>query len=988
MAGRVGHLPRHKKDPASNADGATIPEAIMTPTAPPCRPRRALRQALAEGDAEIMAAGTDWAGFRDFLEETGRADGPLVIALFPPDASRPCVHVRATAATIPTDWIDKRLHQQPDLALGLVMNHPLPKPADWGSKPEHLNGAGKPRAWGASDAHVSHAIGIWAECDGGLAVEAQQALPQLAGLPEPSLRVWSGSRSLHLYWLLQAGEDLAPAAFKGLQQRLAARLAEVAPDAKPDRAICNAARLMRAPGGVHPRTGHRCVIHSRTGRRFTAAELLEMLPEPPAPAAAAPAPAPAAAGLGEPVPLHELLPRDLLQSWQEGAPEGQRNSTAFALAAALVAVHDAAGAAGLPTDGTPEDALLQFASRCRPPLPNQEVRGIFRSACSAPRTTDPGWPERLRWQLNRRFTGHRQQHQTAAAPPPAPPTATAPPAPAAGGAGATGPDPAPAGVVSRRTRVGPEEVLTLLPYHLGRLRLNVRNGEVHSSARGVISANEISRMYLELSRPFEVWAKDPTADGITLLASRDPFDPVREWLEGLEAEPLPLDQWHRLDQHLLGIDDPIAASFLPRFLISAIARTMEPGAYVRQVPVLIGAQERGKGELGRILFGADHWVEGVGALDRDALMKAHTAWGVELAELDGVTRRADQEHLKAFITETRDTYRKPYDRAPECHARKFVFWGTANRPPLRDSSGSTRFVCIPIPDRPLPLEWARQNRAALWARAFEQYRAGVTWLRTSEAERLAVEARNADFTELDPWADPVADFLRRAQTEGRLPVRVPEVLAHLEVPRERQTTAAAKRVREIAEAQGWRHARRWVGRERPQGLWPPSDGHPGHTPDTPRGVCSDPSDANGSGHVGHPRHPYSQTVEEVGGGQRAGTPATAPTDVAREVLSPEGCPVCPQPQNDCGADDLSEAGGVSIGVSGGVSIPSTVTGWAEAACDALKIAPHPAHLAEVLTWLDQHPTRPGCTRVAVASALERLRADDDDQPSLGLEVQP
>jgi hypothetical protein len=538
-------------------------------------------------------------------------------------------------------------------------------------------------------------------------------------------------------------------------------------------------------------------------------------------------------------------------------------------------------------------------------------------------------------------------------------------------------------VVSKKTRVGSEEVLTLLPYYLGQIRLNVRSGEVHSSAKGVISANEISRLYLELSRPFEVWPKDATADGITLLASRNPFDPVREWLESLEAEPLPMEQWQRLDAHMLGIDDPIAANFLPRYLISAVARTMEPGCYVRQAPVLIGAQERGKSELGRILFGAENWVEGVGALDRDALMKSHTAWGVELAELDGVSRRSDQEALKAFLTEVADTYRKPYDRAPERHPRRFVFWGSANRPPLRDPSGSTRFVCIPIPDRPLPLEWARQNRDALWARAVQQYRSGVTWLRTSEAERLAVEARNSDFTELDPWADPVAEFLRRAQSERRLPVRVPEVLAHLEVPKERQTTATAKRVREIAEGQGWRHARRWVGRDRPQGLWPPSDGHPGHTPDTPRGVCSDPSDASGSRHVGHPRHPYSQTVEEVGRWQESGTPATHPAPITQEVLSPEGCPVCPQPQTDCSGAELAKPGGVSIGVSGGVSIPTTVADWCEVALAELRLAPDPRHLPEVHDWLQRHPAAPGCTRTALAAALERLRQEDaHDQPTL------
>jgi len=43
-------------------------------------------------------------------------------------------------------------------------------------------------------------------------------------------------------------------------------------------------------------------------------------------------------------------------------------------------------------------------------------------------------------------------------------------------------------------------------------------------------------------------------------------------------------------------------------------------------------------------------------------MKCHTAWGIELAELDGVTRRSDQESLKTFLTERIDTFRAPYAR--------------------------------------------------------------------------------------------------------------------------------------------------------------------------------------------------------------------------------------------------------------------------------------------------------------------------------------
>jgi len=376
----------------------------------------------------------------------------------------------------------------------------------------------------------------------------------------------------------------------------------------------------------------------------------------------------------------------------------------------------------------------------------------------------------------------------------------------------------------RRQRLAPDEILFYLPHVLGgEPRLNIRTGDVDLPDR-TLSANSIGGLYLRLSTPQAVWEKGPTVDALMLLASENSFDPVQEYLNGITMTPLPMDQWESLDQCLLGIDDPIARKFLPRYLISAVARIFEPGCDYRQTLVLVGPQWRGKSALGRILFGRDHWVEGVGDLGRDALMKCQKGWGVELAELDGVTRRADQERLKAFLTETIDTFRAPYDRAAVPHPRRFVFWATSNAPPLRDSTGSTRFVTVAVPDKMLPLDWAQQHRDAIWARAVQQYRSGVEWRFGDEQERIDIAQRNEDHTEADPWTDEVLEYLGRHQDV----VTVAALLDHLGINKERQNNHSSQRVRQIAEKGGWTFARRRKGNgKRLQGLWPP--GHPGHT---------------------------------------------------------------------------------------------------------------------------------------------------------------
>lgn len=496
---------------------------------------------------------------------------------------------------------------------------------------------------------------------------------------------------------------------------------------------------------------------------------------------------------------------------------------------------------------------------------------------------------------------------------------------------------------------------------IGHLRLNVRSGDVHAGAQ-VLSGNDIGRLYLRLSSASEKWPKETTADAVVEIAGQNRFDPVADYLNSNTSAPLPMEQWQRLDQHLLGINDPIAASFLPRYLVSAVARVFEPGASVRQVPVLVGPQWRGKSALGRILFGSGHWVEGIGSLEKDDLMKAHTAWGVELAELDGVTRRSDQEKLKAFLTERVDTYRKPYDRSPERHDRRFVFWASSNSPPLRDSTGSTRFVTIPIPDRMLPLDWAEQNRDAIWARAVEQYRAGVEWDKCEQDERDLIAARNEDFTEVDPWTEQIRLHLNRRKAEGMVPAQIPDILEAIGVSTERQGNRESKRVRQIAEALGWTYGRKRINNERMQGLWPPGHtaGHTGHTAGHTTGHTANPvrDCVSSAGHTGHPK---TERVEKTGKTTKAHQPPSAkrgfpPFGMAGVATPSQISQECSVNGHSQPATPLADgmAGGMA-GVAGGMATPLP----ADAVLERLAVlaAKNPeASPAELALWLDPNGT--------------------------------
>jgi len=231
------------------------------------------------------------------------------------------------------------------------------------------------------------------------------------GLPEPTMQVSTGGKSIHCYWVLD--KPISPAHWEPLQKEL---IAFVGGDPK----CKDACRVMRLPGTwyMHPGTnpGELVQIVQASGLRYAAAEIKACLPEikppsqPRSPLQAERASTPGA------VPLEELLPRDLEHLAREGVSEGSRNADCFALAASALAHGDAARAAGLLVDGTAEGLVLAFASRCSPPMPQAEALQCLMSAESEKREPDPGWSERLRYQLNKQAKSPTPPAQQAAAP--------------------------------------------------------------------------------------------------------------------------------------------------------------------------------------------------------------------------------------------------------------------------------------------------------------------------------------------------------------------------------------------------------------------------------------------------------------------------------------------------------------------------------------------------------------------------------------------
>jgi predicted P-loop ATPase len=129
-----------------------------------------------------------------------------------------------------------------------------------------------------------------------------------------------------------------------------------------------------------------------------------------------------------------------------------------------------------------------------------------------------------------------------------------------------------------------------------------------------------------------------------------------------------------------------------KFLISAIARVMDPGCKVDHVLILEGPQGIGKSTLGRILAGDDWFSDQLADMgSKDASMQLRGVWIVELSELDALNR-AEMARAKAFLSQQRERFRLPYGKRIIDAPRQCVFIGTTNSDTwMKDETGGRRF---------------------------------------------------------------------------------------------------------------------------------------------------------------------------------------------------------------------------------------------------------------------------------------------------------
>jgi predicted P-loop ATPase len=237
------------------------------------------------------------------------------------------------------------------------------------------------------------------------------------------------------------------------------------------------------------------------------------------------------------------------------------------------------------------------------------------------------------------------------------------------------------------------------------------------------------------------------AEAVQAVAMDNPYHPVQDYVRGLVWDCKPrIDNWLTF---YMGVESTnYTKATGAKWLISAVARAMNPGCKADCVLLIEGKQGLGKSTALRILASDEWFTDHISTLgSKDAMLELAGNWIVELAELDA--RRSEQETIKAFLSRTYDKFRAPYGRRIEAFPRSCVFAASCNdQTPLRDATGARRWWSVLATT--IDTELLARDRDQLWAEAYRRWREGASWW--LETDELKADAASEADKRYDPGA--------------------------------------------------------------------------------------------------------------------------------------------------------------------------------------------------------------------------------------------
>lgn len=258
----------------------------------------------------------------------------------------------------------------------------------------------------------------------------------------------------------------------------------------------------------------------------------------------------------------------------------------------------------------------------------------------------------------------------------------------------------------------------------GKIEWNVMSGDIELNRRAADEAVLLGSVMEELGTNYVVRterstkqlepAKGTLEHALAYEAMLHSYHPTREWFESLRgkwdgnnhlAKVIKLikavkvvppnadfEEIERITRH-----NKLAILQLRYFFVGLVARTYKPGEKVDTMLVLKGAQGVKKSTFFRVIAPAGRFSSSPLIMgNKDSMLMMQRFSLVELPEMNNMSKQEVGE-VKAFVTQSTDDFRVPYDKRVKSFPRHCVLCSTTNDDAfLRDPTGSRRFEVVEV----------------------------------------------------------------------------------------------------------------------------------------------------------------------------------------------------------------------------------------------------------------------------------------------------
>ena len=597
------------------------------------------------------------------------------------------------------------------------------------------------------------------------------------GLPEPSLQIDTGGKSIHNYWILNKSID--PKTWKPIQERLLDH-------ADADRALKNPSRVMRLPGTYHMRDdgshGSMTTIIHNSEKKYNLKDIETCLPTPKQHDKDK-----------QSVQFKEYRKEDFATVEKALAhipPRKPNTNTYHMYRNILWGLIKACEDAGK----TEADAISLMQNH------SPEWGGLDQVAKSGGMQINAGsfWY----WAMQ---NGYKPPKVMKVINP-------------------SNPDNPTIVQSDKLQKIEANELLNLLKTHRDNgehaFRYNVFTQQIELDGEVCKGSTSIDRYYLTLARLGYKCNKDTAFDCVVQIAREYEYNPVTEYLDKVykTESPAYID---RLASIYLRPEDAILPEptiyddMLKKTLIAAVARAYKPeGHKFDNACVLLGEQGARKSTFWSTL-GGEFFSDGLRDINgKDSLMILHRSWICEMAELESITSKKMAGDIKSFLSQETDVFRVPYGKVTEAFPRRGIIVGSTNRHDgfLVDETGNRRFWIVKLGaginiENPIDIDGLIKERNGIWAAAVLAYKNGETTYLTKENE-VKVNEENLDYLIESPWKSVIQSFCDTPSNYHRDLTTEVVLTEAIEKPIERQTRYDQMQVATILKNLGYEKKRR------------------------------------------------------------------------------------------------------------------------------------------------------------------------------------